>query len=119
MRTVILILAFLLSDVRVPAQQAGPAPLPSYAEPGLSPDGREIAFVSAGDIWTVPAEGGEARLLVAHRAAESHPLYAPDGRRLAFVSMRTGGGDIYILDFSTGALRRLTFDDRAYTMLSG
>ena len=88
-----------------------PAPLPSFAEPGISPDGREIAFVSAGDIWTVPAEGGEARLLVAHEAYESRPLYAPEGRRLAFVSKRTGGGDIYILDFGTGALRRLTFDD--------
>ncbi|MDQ3070577.1 MAG: S41 family peptidase [Acidobacteriota bacterium] len=86
-------------------------PVASFAEPGISPDGREIAFVSAGDIWTVPAAGGEARLLVAHRASETRPLYAPDARRLAFVSTRTGGGDIYILDFPTGALRRLTFDD--------
>jgi len=97
--------------VAVLAQAGAPAPAPSYAEPGISPDGREIAFVSAGDIWTVSAEGGEARLLVAHGAAESRPMYAPDGRRLAFVSTRTGGGDIYILDFTNGALRRLTFDD--------
>lgn len=94
-----------------PAGQAPPAPQASFAEPGISPDGREIAFVSAGDIWTVPAEGGDAHLLVAHRAAETRPLYAPDGKRLAFVSNRTGGGDIYILDFGSGALRRLTFDD--------
>ncbi len=94
-----------------PFAQAGAPAMPSYAEPGISPDGREIAFVSAGDIWTVPAGGGEARLLVAHRASETRPLYAPDGRRLAFVSNRTGGGDIYVLDFGTGALRRLTFDD--------
>lgn len=93
------------------ARQPAVAAAPSYAEPGISPDGREIAFVSAGDIWTVPSTGGEARLLVAHPAAESRPLYAPDGRRLAFVSTRTGGGDIYILDFATGAIRRLTFDD--------
>lgn len=111
MRTVMLILVVLLSDVRLPARQAAATPVPSMAEPGLSPDGREIAFVSAGDIWTVPAEGGEARLLVAHRGVESRPLYAPEGRRLAFVSTRTGGGDIYILDFQTGAMRRLTFDD--------
>lgn len=101
----------LASGGAVAARQAAPAAAPSYAEPGISPDGREIAFVSAGDIWTVGADGGEARLLVAHRAAESRPLYAPDGRRLAFVSARTGGGDIYILDFASGAIRRLTFDD--------
>ena len=93
------------------AGQPAQTPLPSFAEPGISPDGREIAFVSAGDIWTVSATGGEARLLVAHRASETRPMYAPDGRRLAFVSARTGGGDIYILDFASGALRRLTFDD--------
>jgi Tol biopolymer transport system component len=96
----------------VPSTAAGgPASVPSYAEPGISPDGSEIAFVSGGDIWTVPATGGDAHLIVAHDAAESRPLYAPDGRRLAFVSRRTGGGDIYILDFASGALRRLTFDD--------
>ncbi|QJR37917.1 S41 family peptidase [Gemmatimonas groenlandica] len=83
----------------------------SFAEPGISPDAREIAFVSAGDIWTVPTAGGEARLLVAHAANESHPLYSPDGARLAFVSNRAGGNDIWILTLSTGAVRRLTFDD--------
>ncbi|RPJ84241.1 MAG: hypothetical protein EHM13_05280, partial [Acidobacteria bacterium] len=50
---------------------ADPAPLPSFAEPAISPDRSEIAFVSGGDIWTVPAGGGDARLLVAHEAAES------------------------------------------------
>jgi Tol biopolymer transport system component/C-terminal processing protease CtpA/Prc len=85
--------------------------LPSFAEPGISPDGSEIAFVSGGDIWTVPSGGGEARLLVSHPATESRPLYSPAGDQLAFVSTRTGNGDIYVLTFRTGALRRLTFDD--------
>ncbi|MFB3855271.1 MAG: S41 family peptidase [Vicinamibacterales bacterium] len=89
----------------------GPAPLASFAEPSISPDRAEIAFVSGGDIWTVPLAGGEARLLVAHEAAESRPLYSPDGKKLAFVSDRTGGGDIYILTLATGALEHLTFDD--------
>ena len=85
--------------------------LPSFAEPAISPDRSEIAFVSGGDIWTVPATGGEARLLVSHPANESRPLYSPDGRKLAFNSNRTGGGDIYLLSFDTGDIRRLTFDD--------
>src|SRR5690606_39662401 len=41
-----------------------PEARPSFAEPGISPDGREIAFVSGGDIWAVPVEGGVGRLLV-------------------------------------------------------
>ena len=86
-------------------------PLASFGEPAMSPDRSEIAVVSGGDIWTVPAGGGDARLLVSHEANESRPMYSPDGSSLAFVSDRTGGGDIYILTLATGALRQLTFDD--------
>jgi tricorn protease len=81
------------------------------AEPGISADGREIAFVSGGDIWSVPATGGDARLLVSHPATESRPLFSPTGRALAFVSTRTGGGDIYVLRFGDATVTRLTFDD--------
>ena len=100
----------------VMAQSTPPVPRFAFAEPALSPDGREIAFVSGGDIWTVPAAGGEARLLVAHADNESRPLYSPDGKSLAFGSTRSGNGDIYVLTLETGELRRLTFDDGAETL---
>ena len=86
-------------------------PRPYFTEPSLSPDRKEIAFVSGGDIWTVPATGGVASLLVSHAANEARPLYSPDGRQLAFISSRTGSGDIYLLTLATGDLKRLTFDD--------
>jgi len=86
--------------------------LPSLSDPAVSPDGHEIAFVSGGDIWTVPAAGGEAHLLVTDPATESRPLYSPDGTKLAFVSTRTGAGDIYVLTLATGELMRLTYSDR-------
>ncbi|HET6655183.1 MAG TPA: S41 family peptidase, partial [Gammaproteobacteria bacterium] len=41
----------------------------------------------------------------------SRPLYSPDGTRLAFVSDKTGGGDIYVFDFASGALQRITWAD--------
>src|SRR4051812_44005682 len=84
---------------------------PALAEPAISPDSREIAFVSGGDIWTVAADGGEARLLVAHPATELRPVYSPDGRYLAFTSSRTGNGDVYVLTLSSGEVKRLTWDD--------
>jgi len=111
----VLVALLLLSGVRVAPAQTAPAakaePRPYFYEPSISPDRKEIAFVSGGDIWTAPAEGGEARLLVSHPATELKPLYSPDGRRLAFVSTRTGNGDIYVLDFASGEVRRATFDD--------
>ena len=85
--------------------------VPAFSEPGISPDGREIAFVSGGDIWTVPATGGEARLLISNPAIETRPLFSPDGTMLAFGSTRTGNGDVYVLVFATGELKRMTYDD--------
>src|SRR5215203_922197 len=39
------------------------------------------------------------------------PAISPDRREIAFVSTRTGNGDIYVLDFASGEVRRVTFDD--------
>jgi Tol biopolymer transport system component/C-terminal processing protease CtpA/Prc len=100
----------LFASVAIAAAAQGPQPY--FTDPSISPDGSEIAFVSGGDIWTVPASGGDAHLLVSHPATESKPLYSPDGRKLAFVSTRTGNGDIYVLTLDTGELKRLTFDDQ-------
>jgi Tol biopolymer transport system component/C-terminal processing protease CtpA/Prc len=99
-------------------QPAAVSALPSFGEPGISPDGSTIAFVSGGDIWEVPARGGDARLLVSHPATESRPLFSPDGKRLAFTSTRTGNGDVYVLAIPTGDVTRLTFDD-ANELVSG
>lgn len=90
--------------------------LPSFAEPALSPDGGEIAFASGGDLWTVPAAGGQARLLVTDEATESRPLYSPDGKSLAFVSTRSGVANLYVLTLATGEVRRLTFGDSPETL---
>src|SRR6187401_1211870 len=97
---------------QAPQTPAPPSdPRPYFTEPAIAPDRSEIAFASGGDLWTAPLAGGDARLLVSHTANESQPSYSPDGKMLAFVSDRTGGGDIYLLTFASGDLRRLTFDD--------
>jgi tricorn protease len=108
---IVLTLALFATTTVVAAAQAVVSPQPYFTDPSISPDGAEIAFASGGDIWTVPASGGDAHLLVSHPATESRPLYSPDGRKLAFVSTRTGNGDIYVLTLDTGDLKRITFDD--------
>ncbi len=102
-------LSAAVSSSAIAATQA----LPSFAEPALSPDGSEIAFASGGDLWTVPAAGGQARLLVTDPATESRPLYSPDGKSLAFLSTRSGVANIYIVTLATGEVRRLTYGDAA------
>lgn len=84
---------------------------PYFSDPALSPDATEIAFVSGGDIWTVPAAGGEARLLISNPATESRPLYSPNGRYIAFNSTRSGNGDVYVMNLQTNEILRLTYDD--------
>ncbi len=115
LRTLLIAGFLLLASSLFPGILAQSPVAPSYAasEPGITPDGQEIAFASGGDIWTVPTAGGQARLLISHDATERRPLYSPDGQHLAFMSTRTGGGDIYILTLASGALRRLTSDDGA------
>lgn len=93
------------------AVSATPDSRPSMYDPALSPDGSEIAFVSGGDIWTVPSNGGTARLLITDPATEARPLYSPDGTRVAFQSTREGPSNIYILTLATGEVRRLTYSD--------
>ena len=106
-----LFIGFNAAHAQQQAQQGAQQARPYFTEPSLSPDRKEIAFVSGGDIWTVPTTGGVAALLVSHSANEARPLYSPDGKQLAFISTRTGNGDIYVLTLASGDLKRLTFDD--------
>src|SRR5262249_4899257 len=105
-------------EVVAQAPPNAPPALPSFAEPGISPDGSTIAFVRGGDLWERLPRGGDGRLLVSHRATESRPLFSPDGKRLAFTSTRTGNGDVYVLTLATGDVTRLSFDD-ANELVSG
>ncbi len=85
---------------------------PSFGEPSVSPDHGEIAFVSGGDVWSVPSTGGTARLLAAVGGSAHRPLFSPDGKQLAFVDTAPGAGGIYVLTLDGGSLRRVTHDDQ-------
>lgn len=81
----------------------------------ISPDGSKIAFTYKGDIFTVPAKGGEATRLTANEAYEAMPVWSPDGSKIAFTSDREGNADIYIMDSRGGEATRLTFNSVAET----
>lgn len=85
---------------------AGTPPL-LLRSPALSADA--IAFEFAGDLWTVPREGGEAARLTSAPGRESLPAFSPDGRWLAFSGEDEGNLDIYVMPARGGAPRRLTW----------
>jgi Tol biopolymer transport system component/C-terminal processing protease CtpA/Prc len=68
----------------------------------VSPDGRTLAFVARGEIWTIPADrGGDAKRLT-NRAANDHDIvWSPDSKTLAFVSDKNGQFDIFTIDINT------------------
>jgi eukaryotic-like serine/threonine-protein kinase len=66
------------------------------AQPSWSPHGHRIAYwgraggQGAGDIWTIPAAGGEAVPVTTEPSIDWNPVWAPDGRYLYFSSDRGG-----------------------------
>ena len=71
--------------------------------------GDMIAFVYAGDIWTVPAEGGTARRLTSHPGIELFPKFSPDGRWIAFSGEYNGTRQVFVISVDGGEARQLTY----------
>lgn len=103
MRRVLILTALTLS-LSVAAQ---PHPL-WMRHTSISPDGQTIAFSYKGDVFTVPASGGQARQLTSNAAYDSYPIWSPDGKKIAFASSREGSLDIYVMDKFGGEPKRLT-----------
>src|SRR5688572_338492 len=102
----ILLAAVLLLGWAAPA---GARPAQTGRGDGLArllryPDihGETIAFVYAGDVWTVPAAGGTARRLTSHPGLELFPKFSPDGRWIAFTGQYAGTRQVYVISADGG-----------------
>jgi Tol biopolymer transport system component len=62
----------------------------------VSPDGKTILFDLVGDLYTLPAQGGEAKRITSGLPFDSQPVYSPDGAMIAFTSDRDGSDNLWI-----------------------
>src|SRR3970282_684715 len=68
-----------------------------------------VAFVYAGDLWTVPRAGGAGRRVTAHPGDGLYPKFSPDGKWIAFTGEYDGNADVFVIPSNGGEPRRLTF----------
>ena len=63
----------------------------------VAPDGKTVAFELLGDIYTLPIEGGKAKLIDGGMSFDSQPRFSPDGQWIAFLSDREGSENVWIM----------------------
>ena len=61
----------------------------------VSPDGKQIAFVSRGEVFVTAVDYATTRRITATAQSEASPAFAPDNRTLAYASERDGKWNIY------------------------
>lgn len=76
--------------------------------PSLGQD--RIAFLYAGDIWTVARTGGEARRLTSTGTVSAGPYVSPDSSQITYSTHDHGLTDVYIIGVDGGVPRRLTWE---------
>ena len=104
----------------------------------LSPSAKRAVFAARGDLFTVPAEKGDARPLTQTPGArERNPVWSPDGKWIAYLSDQSGEYEIWVIgsDGKTAARKvtsggstfrfqplwspdskKLAFSDKTYTL---
>jgi len=72
-------------------------------------NGRTIVFTYAGDLYSVPVSGGEAKRLTSHVGYEMFARFSPDGQTIAFTGQYDGNTEVYTIPATGGEPLRITY----------
>ncbi|MEM1195023.1 MAG: S9 family peptidase [Pseudomonadota bacterium] len=89
------------------------------ADPQISPDGGQIAYVrrtndimtdrAVSSIWLIDVASGAETPLVTGEGAHVSPRWSPDGTRLAYISTQSGGGpELHVRWMESGQSANIT-----------
>jgi dipeptidyl aminopeptidase/acylaminoacyl peptidase len=56
------------------------------SSPRWSPDGKKLAYISGGQIWTIDVGSGETKKITNISTGAGDPVWSPDGKMIAFAS---------------------------------
>lgn len=96
---------FVLAGAPVLLSAAGEARLLRFP----ATNGKEIVFSYAGDLYKVPAAGGEAQRLTSHVGYEMFPRFSPDSKTIAFTGQYDGNTEVYTMPATGGEPLRVTY----------
>lgn len=94
------------------------------AHPEFSPDGKRIVYSSYlggqwHQLWTMPAQGGDAFPLSYGDFDNTNPRWSADGKHIAFISNRSGNTSLWVLEVLGGAQRQIAAEKRQYLHAMG
>ncbi len=91
-------------DVQVPLSEG------TWMSVDVSPDGRTLVFDLLGDLYRLPAEGGEAQLIHGGPAMQHAATFSADGRSLLYLSDESGADNLWISNVDGSEARQLTHE---------
>lgn len=74
----------------------------------ISPDGRTLVFDMLGDIFRMPATGGEATLVHGGPAMQRKPRFSPDGSKILYLSDASGSDNLWLSNVDGSAARKVS-----------